>query len=274
MGINLLDFVQKALLVAKQALGNRAEKPESGGLPRETHIVAHCIRKEEGHTFTELVDRLGLMPAVCDLLGIHPDALPDPTTFYYSLDRYAMYVWRALLRASAQQLRHSGHAALDSTFFERKEASQYYLQRSERTVKTIKATTLTDTESLAVLDVHCCIEREHDTKAGPRVVCRNADDLRSVAADNGFQDWHTEYESAALGVEPLVHHRGSTPMAAAHNALIRANGYTQRWMSETSYLTVKRTQDSALRSRFWYRQFREIVLMFAINNIKQITTKL
>jgi hypothetical protein len=67
----------------------------------------------------------------------------------------------------------SGHVALDSTFFERKEASQYYLQRSERAIKTTKATTLTDTESLAVLDVHCCIEREHDTKAGPRVVRRN-----------------------------------------------------------------------------------------------------
>ena len=99
-----------------------------------------------------------------------------------------MYVWRALLRVSAQQHPQSGHVALDSTFFERNQASQYYQQRRGRTVKTIKATTVTDTESLAVLDVHCCIEREHDTKAGPRVVRQNADDPRTVAADNGFQD--------------------------------------------------------------------------------------
>jgi hypothetical protein len=131
MAINLLNLVRKARRVAKQALGNRAGKPESGGLPREVHIVAYCLWKEEGYTFTELIDRLALMPAVCNLLGLHPDALPDPTTFYHSLDRYAMYIWQALLRASAQQLRHSGHAALDSTFFERKEASQYYLQRSD-----------------------------------------------------------------------------------------------------------------------------------------------
>jgi len=259
MAIALLDFTQNVLRVAKQALGNRAGRPASGGLPREAHIVAHCIRKEESHTFTELVDRLGLMPKLCDLLGLHQDALPDPTTFYHSLDRYAMYVWRALLRRSAQQLRQSGQVALDSTFFERKQASQYYLQRSGRSVKTIKATTLTDTESLAVLDVHCCIEREHDTKAGPRVVRRNADDLRAVLADNGFQDWHTEYELSALELEYLVHHRGSTPMATAHNALNRSKGYTQRWMAKTAYSTTKRTQDSALRSRFWYRQFREIV---------------
>jgi len=106
MAIDLLDFVQNALHAAKQALGKRAGKPESGGLPRETHIVVHCIRKEEGHTFTEIVNRLGLMPDICELLGIHPDALPDPTTFYHSLDRYAMYIWRAFLRVSAQKLHH------------------------------------------------------------------------------------------------------------------------------------------------------------------------
>ncbi|MCQ4334778.1 transposase [Natronomonas sp. F2-12] len=274
MGVALLDLVETALRVAKQALGNRAGKPDSGGLAREAHIVAHCIRKEEGHSYAELVDRVSLMPAVCDQLGIHPDAPPDPTTFYHSFDRYAMYVWRALLRISAQQHPQSGHTALDSTFFERNQASQYYLQRRGRNVKTVKATTLTDTESLAVLDVHCCIEREHDTKAGPRVVRRNADDLRAVAADNGFQDWHTEYEIAAHDVEYLVHYRGSTAKATANNALIRAKGYTQRWMSETSYSTVKRTQDSALRSRFWYRQFREIVLLFALNNLKKLAKTL
>ena len=274
MGVALLDLVETALRVAKQALGKRAGKPDSGGLAREAHIVAHCIRKEEGYSYAELVDRLSLMPEICDRLGLHPDALPDPTAFYYSLDRYAMYVWRALLRVSAEQHPQSGYVALDSTFFERKQASQYYLQRRGRNVKTIKATTLTDTESLAVLDVHCCIEREHDTKAGPRVVRRNADDLRSVAADNGFQDWHTEYEMAALGVEYLVQHQGSRPLATANNALIRAKGYTQRWMSETSYSTVKRTQASALRSRLWYRQFREIVLLFALNNIKKLAKTL
>jgi len=31
-----------------------------------------------------------------------------------------MWVWRALLRVSAQQHPQSGHAALDSTFFDRR----------------------------------------------------------------------------------------------------------------------------------------------------------
>jgi len=53
MGVALLDLVETALRVAKQALGNRAGKPDSGGLAREAHIVAHCIRKEEGHSYAE-----------------------------------------------------------------------------------------------------------------------------------------------------------------------------------------------------------------------------
>lgn len=63
-------------------------------------------------------------------------------------------------------------------------------------------------------------------------------------------------------------------MAAAYVALNRSKGYTQRWMAETSYSTTKRTQDSALRSRFWYRQFHDIILMFALHNIKKTAEKL
>ena len=46
--------------------------------------------------------------------------------------------------------------------------------------------------------------------------------LQSVAADNGFQDWHSEYEITAHDVEYLVHYRGSSTKAAANNALNRA----------------------------------------------------
>jgi hypothetical protein len=69
-------------------------------------------------------------------------------------------------------------------------------------------TTVIDVESLAVLDVHITARWKHDTKTGSRVVRRNADDLQSVAADNGFQDWYTKYEIAAHDVEYPVHYRG------------------------------------------------------------------
>ena len=41
-------------------------------------------------------------------------------------------------------------------------------------------------------------------------------------------------------------------------------------MAETSYSTAKRSHGIAERALGWYRQFREIVLMFAVVNIESI----
>src|SRR5699024_8872368 len=103
-----------------------------------------------------------------------------------------------------------------------------------------------------------------------QVVRRNADDLLSVAAYKGFQDWMSKFEFYTLDVDPLVLERGSSSETVGHNALIREKAYSQRWMSETSYSTTKRSLGSAVRARFWDREFREIVLMFAISNIEHL----
>jgi IS5 family transposase len=274
MEIDLLDFVENCRDLAKQALGKHAGEPASGGFARWKHVVLHCFRLEDGHSYRETPNRLKYMSEICDALGLDPDDLPEFTTLYKSFDRLEMWVWRALLRVSAQQHPQSGHAALDSTFFDRRSASSYYRQRSGSDVQTLKVTTLTDRESLAVLDVHISARWKHDTKTGPQVVRRNADDLLSVAADKAFHNWFTKYEFYALGVEPLILQRGSRPLTLGHNALIRAKGYSQRWMAETSYSTTKRSLGDAVRALGWYRQFREIVLMFAISNIEPLCESL
>lgn len=84
--------------------------------------------------------------------------------------------------------------------------SAYYRKRSEWTIQTLKVTTLTDTELLAVLDVHCRAQWQHDTKTGPQVVCWNTDDLLSIAADKTFQNWQTTFEWYAHLIEPLILH--------------------------------------------------------------------
>jgi hypothetical protein len=45
-------------------LGKRADEPTSGGFARWKHIVIHCIRLEDDHTYREVVDRISLMSAV------------------------------------------------------------------------------------------------------------------------------------------------------------------------------------------------------------------
>lgn len=41
-------------------------------------------------------------------------------------------------------------------------------------------------------------------------------------------------------------------------------------MAETSYSTTKRSFGDAVRALGWYRQFYEIVLLFAISNIESL----
>ncbi len=47
MGVALLELVETALRVAKQALGKRTGNPDSGGLAREAHTVgsSHLVGK-------------------------------------------------------------------------------------------------------------------------------------------------------------------------------------------------------------------------------------
>lgn len=272
--VDILDFMRTSKRTIKQALGSYAGSPEEGGIARWKHVAIHCYRCEDEHSYRETENRLACFSELREILELDPTDVPDFSTINKSFDRFKMWVWRALLRAAAKLLPQSGFAALDSTFFDRGHASAYYRERAERAVETLKVTTLTDTESLAILDVQCYAQWRHDTKAGPQVVRRNADDLDAVAADNGFQDWHTECEYYTLGVEPLIHYRGSSLNAVGNNTVIRERGYTQRWMAETSYSTVKRSFGDSLRSQWWYREFREIVLKFAISNIEQLCDQL
>jgi hypothetical protein len=96
------------------------------------------------------------------------------------------------------------------------------------------------------------------------------DDLLSVAADKAFHNWVTKYEFCVLSVEPLILQCGSRLLTLGHNTFIRVKGYFQRWMTETSYSTTKRSLGDAVRALGWYRQFREIVLIFAISNIEPL----
>ena len=173
-----------------------------------------------------------------------------------------------LLRLSAQLHEPSGHAAIDATFFDRENASKQYCRRTNYRVQTLKATALVDTETQAILDVHCTTGKPHDTKVGWQVARRNAGDLTSLAADKGY-DWMELRENLREeGVRPLIKHRIFQLIDHAHNARVDGPCYRQRAMCETVFSTIKRTLGDAVRARTWYGEFRELVLICAVHNIK------
>ncbi len=117
---------------------------------------------------------------------------------------------------------------------------------------------LVDTNTQAVLDVHCTTGKRHDTQIGWQ-----------LAADKGY-DWQQLREKLReKDVRPLIKHREFRPIDCAHNAHIDGSLYGQRAQSETVFSTIKRTPGHAVRARAWYREFQEIVLMCAVYNIKR-----
>jgi IS5 family transposase len=159
-----------------------------------------------------------------------------------------MHIWRELLRLSSELLDQSGHAAIDATYFDRRQATSHYLKRCDRTVRTVQATFLVDTAHGAVIDVHCSTKWPNGTNIGPQVALRNAGVLLSLAADKGYDDMSFREELRTEGVRPLIKHRVFAPYDHAHNARINDERYNQRSVYETVNSVIKRSYGSAVPS--------------------------
>ncbi len=158
-----------------------------------------------------------------------------------------MSVCRVLLRRLAQLHYPSKHGAIDATFYERSVASRHCCQRTSYRVQKLKVTKLADTDSQAVLDVHCSTNREgSDTDLAEQIARRNAGDLRSVAADKGYDKQLFRESLRDLGIRPLINHRIFAPYDHAHNARIDKQCYNQHSITETVNSAVKRSPGFAV----------------------------
>nr|WP_160047966.1 IS5 family transposase [Natrialba sp. INN-245] len=258
--------------MAKSAVGGRGEAaaPQGGGGFADYAIVSlHCLRVYLEKSYRESLDLLSEMPQILAEIGLSVADLPHHSTLVKAFDRIKIAVWRVLLRLSSQLHEPAGRAAMDATFFDRENASKHYCRRMNYRVQTLKVTALVDTATQAVLDVHCTTEKRHDTHLGWQLARRNAGELRSLAADKGY-DWQRLREKLREeDVRPLIKHREFRPIDHAHNARIDEALYGQRALSETVFSVIKRTLGNAVRARSWYREFREIVLMCVVYNIKR-----
>jgi len=137
-------------------------------------------------------------------------------------------------------------------------------------VQKLKVTKLVDTDSQAVLDVHCSTTRKgSDTDLCEKIARVPAGDLRSLAADKGYDKQALRESLRDLGIRPLIKHRIFAPFNYAHNARIDKERYDQRSMTETVNSSVKRSLGFVVRARSWFREFREIALMCVVYNIKR-----
>jgi IS5 family transposase len=265
-------FTKKAVQLAKNAVGGRGEvaAPEGGGGFADYAVVSlHCLRVYVEKSYREALDLLSEMPHIFAEIGLEPADPPHHSTLVKWFDRIKTALWRVLLRLSAQLHDPSGHAAIDATFFDRKNTSKYYCRRTNYRVQTLKTTALVDTETQAILDVHCTTEKRHDTQFGWQVARVAAGDLASLAADKGYDWMELREKLREEGVRPLIKHREFRPIDPRVMRVIDGLRYRQRAMCKTVFSTIKRTLGDAVRARSWYGEFRELVLMCAVHKIKQ-----
>jgi IS5 family transposase len=214
-------FTTKAVTLGKNAVGGRGEvaAPEGGGGFADYAVVSlHCLRVYLDKSYRDSLDLLSEMSQILAEIGLDEADLPDHSTLVKAFDRLKTALWRVLLRLSSELLDPGGHAAIDATFFDRETASKHYCRRTNYRVQTLKTTALVDTETQAILDVHCSTGKPHDTQLGWRVARRNAGDLASLAADKGY-DWMELRENLREeAVRPLIKHRIFRPIDHAHSA--------------------------------------------------------
>ena len=266
-------FIGEVVPAAQSVTGDGDESaaPEGGGGFADYAFVSlHCLRIYLDTSYRMTIDLLKEMPQIIGKIGLDAADLPHPSTLCKAFDEMSMSVCRVLLRQSAQLHDPSEHGAIDATFYERSAASRHYCQRTSYRVQKLKLTKLADTDTQAILDVHCSTTREgSDADLCAQIARRNAGDLLSLAADKGYDKKALREALRDLNIRPLIKHRIFAAYDHAHDARIDDDRYNQRSMTETVNSAVKRSLGFAVRARAWYREFREIALMCVVYNIRR-----
>jgi IS5 family transposase len=264
---DLLRFVERTFELAQQVIARYSSKYSKRRYTRPQHVVLLCLKVKKTTTYRDLVDELIEMPRIRDALNL--DSIPAPSTLCKAFDRLEMAVWRVLLRVSLVGLPLDGVTGIDASGFERAHASAHYTKRTNLTIQQLKTTLLVDTATNAVLDIHVTTTRKHDTQIAPQVVKRNAESIMVLTGDKGYDDQKLRRLARDHDVRPLIKHREFSSLHKAWNARLDTDLYDQRNMNETVNAAIKQKFGAFVRSRVWWKQFRELVIKCVVHNIER-----
>ena len=261
----LLRFVEQAYHLARRAIARYSSKFSKRRYTLHQHIVLLCLKIRKNTTYRTLLDELIEMPRIRSVIDL--EELPSASTLCKAFNRLNMAVWRVLLNLSVTLLPTNGVVGIDASGFDRSHASKHYTKRAKLTIQQLKVTLLVDTKSNAILDVHVTTTRKHDSQIAPSLIKRNAQNVAIFLGDKGYDDQKVRAGPRDAGVRPLIKHREFSPHHKAWNARLDADLYGQRSQNETVNSRLKRKYGAFVRSRRWWKQFRELVVRCLTHNI-------
>ena len=125
----LLRFVERAVVLARRAVGRYATRYSWKRSTLRQHVVLLCMKVKKTTTYRDRIDELIEMPRIRDALDL--DSIPVPSTLCKPYDRLGMAVWRVLLNVSLADLPVNGVLGIEASGFERAHASTQHTNRPE-----------------------------------------------------------------------------------------------------------------------------------------------
>ena len=216
-------------------------------------------------TYRTLLDELIEMPRIRRAINL--EELPSPSTLCKAFNRLDMAVWRVLLNLSVTLLPTNGIVGIDASGFDCSHASKHYTKRAKLTIQQLKVTLLVDTSVNAILDIYATTTRKHDTQIAPSLIKRNTNNVAVLLGDKGYDDQKIRALAREKNIRPLIKHREFSSLHKAWNTRLDADLYGQRSQNETVNSSLKRKYGAFVRSRRWWKQFRELTIACLIHNI-------
>ncbi|WP_225336197.1 IS5 family transposase [Halomicrobium urmianum] len=263
----LLRFVEEAFQLAQRAVARYSSKFSKRRYTLHQHIVLLCLKVRKDTTYRTLLDELIEMPRIRKAINL--TELPAPSTLCKAFDRLDMAVWRVLLNLSVSLLPTNGVVGIDASGFDRSHASKHYTKRTKLTIQQLKVTLLVDTRANAILDLHVTTTRKHDSKIAPSLIKRNAGEVAVLLGYKGYDDQQIRALAREDGIRPLIKHREFSSLHKAWNARLDDDLYGQRSQNETVNSRLKRKYGAFIRSRRWWKQFRELVVGCLTHNLEK-----
>ena len=261
----LLRFVEQAIHLAQRATARYSSKFSKRRYTLHQHIVLLCLKVRKNTTYRMLLDELIEMPRIRRTLEF--EELPSPSTLCKACDRLDMAVWRVLLNLSVSLLPTNGVVGIDASGFDRSHASKHYTKRTKLTIQQLKVTLLVDTRANAILDLHVTTTRKHDSQITPSLIKRNTDKVAILLGDKRYDDQKIRELALEEDVRPLIKHREFSSLHKAWNARLDTDLYGQRSQNETVNSRLKRKYGAFIRSRHWWKQFRELAITCLTHNL-------
>ena len=261
----LLQFVEQAMHLARRTVARYSSKFSKRRYTLHQHIVLLCLKLRKNTTYRTLLDELIEMPRIRKAINL--DELPSPSTLCRAFNRLGMAVWRVLLNLSVTLLPTNGIVGIDASGFDRSHASKHYTKRTKLTIQQLKMTLLVDTRSNSIIDLHVTTTRKHDSKIAPSLIKRNTGEVAVLLGDKGYDDEKVRALARETGVRPLIKHREFSSLHKAWNARLDADLYGQRSQNETVNSRLKRKYGAFVRSRYWWKQFRELTIACFAHNL-------